>query len=84
MAMSRSLGSTLFTGSPAMEMTPSVGLLETGQHPQQRRLAAPRRAEEDEEVAVVDLRGSRLDTASTSPKRLVTRSKSISAIGRGP
>ena len=33
---------------------PVRDLLEPGEHPQQRRLPAPRRADEDEELAVLD------------------------------
>jgi hypothetical protein len=42
-------------------ISPAGRLLETGQHPQQRGLAAARGAEQREELAVVDIQGEVID-----------------------
>ena len=44
-------------------MSPLVGLLQAGDHAQQRGLAAAGRADEDDELAVVDLQVDAVDHA---------------------
>ena len=55
MAMSRSLAGTVVTSRSPMWIAALVDRLEPGEHPQRRRLAAPRRPDEHEELAVGDL-----------------------------
>ena len=54
MLVSRSYGGTFSTASPWSRIRPSVGHLEAGEHPQRRRLAAARRAQQREELALGD------------------------------
>ena len=49
------------TSRPPIEICPSVTSLEPGDHPQQRRLPAARRPDEDEELAVLDLERDAVD-----------------------
>ena len=53
--MSRSFGERLFTTRSPIVIVPSVIALEPGDHAQRRRLAAARRPDEDEELAVCDV-----------------------------
>ena len=55
MAMSRLRGARSVTSRSPIQISPSGHVLEAGDHPQQRRLAAAGRADEDEELAVGDL-----------------------------
>ena len=50
--MLRSFGSSSFTTLPAIEMRAFGDAFEPGDHPQQRRLAATRRADHHDELAV--------------------------------
>ena len=64
MAMSRSFGATsLTTWSPMRSATGDV--LEPGDHPQRGGLAATGWADEDEELAVVDLEAQVVDRLKT-------------------
>ena len=51
MAIRRARGGRSLTTWPPMRISPDVGLLEPGDHAEQRRLAAARGAEQDEELA---------------------------------
>ena len=53
--MSRSFGGRSLTTSSPIRIVPVGDVLEPGDHPQRRRLAAARRADEDDELAVRDL-----------------------------
>ena len=53
--MSRSLGGIVRDVAVADEDGALVDLLEPGEHPQRGRLAAARRADEDHELAVLDV-----------------------------
>ena len=53
--MSRSLGGRWVTSRSPMKILPLVDLLEAGEHPQARGLAAAGGPDEDHELAVVDL-----------------------------
>ena len=48
-------GGTSFTSRPSMKSSPRGDLLQPGDHPQQRGLAAAGRADEDDELAVGDV-----------------------------
>ena len=61
MATSRSLGSMSLTTRSPMETVPLGHLLEPGHHAQRRRLAAARRAEEHEQLAVGDVQRQVVD-----------------------
>ena len=72
MAMSRSLGGTSFTSRPPMWISPSVGVVQPGDHVEQRRLAAARGADQDQELAGVDLDVDALEDLDAVPKLLLT------------
>ena len=55
MAMPRLAGSRSVTSRPAMQDVAGGDVLQPGDHPQQGRLAAARRADEDDELAAFDL-----------------------------
>ena len=61
MAMSRYFGSTSVTSRSPIAMRPEVTEFEARHHPERRGLAAARGAEQDEELAVVDLEVETLD-----------------------
>ena len=67
--MSRSFGGTVFTTRSPIEIVPVGDLLEPRDHPQRRRLAASRRADQDDELAVLDRRGSGRTRRSARPRR---------------
>ena len=54
MAMPRSDGSAWVTSLPSIRIVPAGHLLEAGDHPQERGLAAARRPDEDHELALLD------------------------------
>ena len=53
--MSRSFGGRSFTTCPPIRTFPDVISSRPGDHPQRRRLSAAGRADEDHELAVLDL-----------------------------
>ena len=55
MPMPRSLGSSQVTFLPSIQIWPAVDVEEAGDGVEQRRLAAARGAEQDDELAVVDI-----------------------------
>ena len=61
MAMSRWRGASSVTSRPPISIEPSGDLLEAGDHAQQRRLPAAGRADEHDELAVVDLQRDVVD-----------------------
>ena len=61
--MSRSFDETSFTGPLADQDRAVADLLETGDHPERRRLAAAGRADEDHELVVLDHQLERIDRA---------------------
>ena len=67
MAMSRSFGGTWVTSRSPMWIVPVVDRLQPGEHPQRRRLAAPRRPDEHQELAVVDLQVEVVDGGVVEP-----------------
>ena len=66
----RSRGSMSLATRPSMRISPEVGILEAGDHPQRRGLAAARGADEHHELAVLDRAMLRLLTATTDPNGL--------------
>ena len=76
-ATSRAPGATLLTTRSPIRIRPSVTSSRPGEHAQRRRLAAARRADEHEELAVARSRCVRSSTATVSSKRLVTCSNVI-------
>ena len=61
MARPRASGGTSLTRTPSIRTSPVGDLLEPGDHAQQRRLAAARRADEDDELAVLHVQVDALD-----------------------
>ena len=61
MAMPRSRDGRSLTSLPSIVSSPCEIVLEPGDHPQQRRLAAAGGADEDHEVAVLDVEVDTLD-----------------------
>ena len=57
MPMLRWLGGRCVMSVPSIEIVPAVGCSKPGDHPQGRRLAAARRPEEGDELAVLGARG---------------------------
>ena len=55
MAMSRSFGGMWLTTLPPIADLARRDVLEPGEHAQQRRLSAARRADEDDELAIGDV-----------------------------
>ena len=55
MASLRLAGASSVTSRPSMLIVPRGRVLEAGDQPQQRGLAAARRADEDDELAVLDV-----------------------------
>ena len=53
---------------PSRRRLPRVDLGQAGDHAQQRRLAAARRADEDDELALLDREVDALDRAAALPK----------------
>jgi hypothetical protein len=64
MAMSRSFGERSFTTRSPIRILPPEIVLEPGDHPQRRRLPAPRRPDEDHELLVGDLQFEIVDRGS--------------------
>jgi len=54
MAMSRRRGASSVTSAPSIEILPLGHVLEPGDHPQQRRLAAAGGPDQHHELAVAD------------------------------
>ena len=61
MDMSRALGGRSLTTLSPMEMVPPRDILQTGDHPEQRRFAAAGRADEDDEFTVGNVDGNAMD-----------------------
>ena len=80
--MSRFFGGRLFTTRPPIRTSPSVIWLEPGDHPQRRRLAAPRRTDEDHELAVADRQVELATRPSSRPDRPSSAARARSQLSR--
>ena len=77
--MSRSLGSMSLTSAAVDQDRAAADLLEPGDHAQQRRLAAARRADQDQELAVGDVEADAVDDL-VGPKLFSTSRNETDAI----
>ena len=73
MASLRLAGASPVTSRPSIDDRAAGGVLEPGDQPQQRGLAAARGADEDDELAVLDVEVDVRDDG-VAPKDLLTRS----------
>ena len=78
--MSRSFGGTLLTTRSPMRISPAGDVLQPGDHAQQGRLAAARRADQHDELAVVDGEVDAVDDLASAPKALRTSRIATEAI----
>ncbi len=67
----RLFGALPVISAPSMRIEPAVGVLEAGDHPEGRRLAAAGRAEERDELASRGTSSSKSSTATMSPNTLL-------------
>ena len=66
MAMPRSLGSSQVTLRPPIQIWPAVDVEQAGDGVEQGRLAAARRAEQDDELALLDVEVERRRRRATA------------------
>ena len=80
MAMSRSFGATLFTTRPPIAISPRADVLQPGDHPQQRRFAAAGRADQDDELAIVDLDADAVQHLGRAERLRTSRMETVATV----